>query len=215
MDRTIRNPENIVNAMEKMCILCGAMTKRANTDPALLDLKLLQMFDALYTTQSVTRTADLLGPEPAHGQHLARQAAPAVARPAVRAHAGRHAADAAGRHPRRAGARNPGIAAPPFRMGADIRAGHRAAALPHLHDRCEPHHAIAAIARACACDGAAGAARSCAHRRQYRARPASRAKLTLRLATFRGLKPGSTSRRCSRKTGCASRIDSIRESARQ
>jgi DNA-binding transcriptional LysR family regulator len=61
MDRTIRNPENIVNAMEEMCILHGAMNKRANTDPTLLDLKLLQMFDLLYSLQSVTRTALQLG----------------------------------------------------------------------------------------------------------------------------------------------------------
>jgi DNA-binding transcriptional LysR family regulator len=60
-DRTIRSLENIVNAMEKMCILHDTMTKRANTDPALLDLKLLQMFDLLYSSQSVTRTAELLG----------------------------------------------------------------------------------------------------------------------------------------------------------
>ena len=61
MSRTIRSPENIVNVMEEMCILHDAMTKRANTDPALLDPKLLQMFDLLYSTQSVTRTAEQLG----------------------------------------------------------------------------------------------------------------------------------------------------------
>ena len=37
------------------------MAKRANLDPALIDLKLLQMFDLLYVTRSVTRTADELG----------------------------------------------------------------------------------------------------------------------------------------------------------
>ena len=37
------------------------MVKRANIDPALIDVKLLQMFDLLYATQSVTRTAEELG----------------------------------------------------------------------------------------------------------------------------------------------------------
>src|SRR6185436_495028 len=37
------------------------MARRANVDPALLDVKLLQMFDLLYTTQNVTRTAEELG----------------------------------------------------------------------------------------------------------------------------------------------------------
>jgi len=36
------------------------MAKTANGPPALLDLKLLQLFDVLYTTRSVTRAADLL-----------------------------------------------------------------------------------------------------------------------------------------------------------
>ena len=36
------------------------MARRANVDPALIDVKLLQMFDLLYTTQSVTRTAEAL-----------------------------------------------------------------------------------------------------------------------------------------------------------
>jgi DNA-binding transcriptional LysR family regulator len=36
------------------------MGKRAKLDPALIDLKLLQMFDVLYTTGSVSRTADEL-----------------------------------------------------------------------------------------------------------------------------------------------------------
>ena len=37
------------------------MTKSAEGAPALLELKLLQLFDVLYTTRSVTRAADLLG----------------------------------------------------------------------------------------------------------------------------------------------------------
>jgi len=37
------------------------MTKSADGAPALLELKLLQLFDVLYTTRSVTRAADLLG----------------------------------------------------------------------------------------------------------------------------------------------------------
>ena len=37
------------------------MVKRANLDSTLIDLKLLQMFDLLYVTQSVTRTAEELG----------------------------------------------------------------------------------------------------------------------------------------------------------
>jgi DNA-binding transcriptional LysR family regulator len=61
MDPTIHSGKNIVNTMEKMCILRDAMIKRANIDPALLDIKLLQMFDTLYSSQSVTRTAELLG----------------------------------------------------------------------------------------------------------------------------------------------------------
>jgi DNA-binding transcriptional LysR family regulator len=36
------------------------MAKTANGTPVLLDLKLLQLFDVLYTTRSVTRAADLL-----------------------------------------------------------------------------------------------------------------------------------------------------------
>jgi DNA-binding transcriptional LysR family regulator len=49
-----------VHAMGKMCILLGAMKKTANSATALLDLKLLQLFDVLYTTRSVTRAADIL-----------------------------------------------------------------------------------------------------------------------------------------------------------
>jgi DNA-binding transcriptional LysR family regulator len=37
------------------------MSKSANGAPALLELKLLQLFDVLYTTRSVTRAADVLG----------------------------------------------------------------------------------------------------------------------------------------------------------
>jgi len=37
------------------------MTKSADGAPALLEVKLLQLFDVLYTTRSVTRAADLLG----------------------------------------------------------------------------------------------------------------------------------------------------------
>jgi DNA-binding transcriptional LysR family regulator len=37
------------------------MVKRAKLDPTLIDLKLLQMFDLLYATRSVTRTAEELG----------------------------------------------------------------------------------------------------------------------------------------------------------
>jgi DNA-binding transcriptional LysR family regulator len=37
------------------------MIKSANGAPALLELKLLQLFDVLYTTRSVTRAADVLG----------------------------------------------------------------------------------------------------------------------------------------------------------
>lgn len=37
------------------------MAKRANVDPTLINLKLLRMFDLLYATRSVTRTADELG----------------------------------------------------------------------------------------------------------------------------------------------------------
>lgn len=37
------------------------MTKTTDGAPALLELKLLQLFDVLYTTRSVTRAADLLG----------------------------------------------------------------------------------------------------------------------------------------------------------
>jgi DNA-binding transcriptional LysR family regulator len=44
-----------------MCILRAAMTKTADGAPALLELKLLQLFDVLYTTRSVTRAADVLG----------------------------------------------------------------------------------------------------------------------------------------------------------
>ena len=43
--------------MGNMCILRGAMTKSADGAPALLELKLLQLFDVLYTTRSVTRAA--------------------------------------------------------------------------------------------------------------------------------------------------------------
>jgi len=46
--------------MADMCILRGAMAKKAKSGTALVDLKLLQLFDVLYTTRSVTRAADLL-----------------------------------------------------------------------------------------------------------------------------------------------------------
>jgi len=46
--------------MADMCILRGAMANKAKSATALVDLKLLQLFDVLYTTRSVTRAADLL-----------------------------------------------------------------------------------------------------------------------------------------------------------
>ena len=41
--------------------MTDAMAKRAADDPSLIDLKLLRMFDLLYTTRSVTRVSEALG----------------------------------------------------------------------------------------------------------------------------------------------------------
>ena len=47
--------------MHEMCILRGAMVKTARSSPSGVEFKLLQLFDVLYTTRSVTRAAHLLG----------------------------------------------------------------------------------------------------------------------------------------------------------
>src|SRR5689334_3475518 len=52
---------HVVHAMGIIAILRIPMATRTRTDsPELLDFKQLQLFDLVYTTRSVTRTAELL-----------------------------------------------------------------------------------------------------------------------------------------------------------
>lgn len=59
MNTILRQCRYAVHAMATICILIHAMTTREEM-PEILDLRQLQLFDLLYTTRSVTRTAELL-----------------------------------------------------------------------------------------------------------------------------------------------------------
>ena len=155
--------------------------KRSQPDPETLpELKLLLLFDRLYDTRSVTRAAEQLGQsQPTVSIWLARLReqlrdplfvrTPQGMQPTPRADAligqTREVIEALRRL---------------VGLGAGIRAGQRTAALSHLHDRRQPHHAAAATAGPlCArwrrrCGWPSRASTATPRRRSSPARPTSR-----------------------------------------
>ena len=200
-----------------MCILCRRNgQQQRDKRAALLDLKLLQLFDVLYSTRSVTRAADDARAEPTDGQHLARQAAPAIARSPVRAHAGRHATHTAAPIAHRTGARNSGVATSPVRSGsrnftpATAQRRFRICMTDASHITLLPQllahvRAVAPLVRL----------EALAHRRQHRASAGVRRRRPRTGLSSHGSSRASTSRRYFRRTGCAWRTGGIRESARR
>ncbi len=184
-------------------------------DLPLLDGRQLQLMDLLYSTGSVTRTAEALGQtQPTVSIWLARLRTQLGDPLFVRTPQGMLPTPRVGSHDRDRAQRAAGAALHRRRIAAvGLRPRDHAAAVPHLHDRCQPHHLLPRLfsqVRALAPGVSLEALRPSM---PAWARNWNRAPRIWRWASSPRWTPASTSRPCMTRTGSAWRIPTTPASA--